>query len=343
MAKRRVTPYTAVAVAGAVLLTGAAAWCVLGYPEKPKRRTRKKTKKSSNPGKLQCDPSPYTFVPDRVIEMIDTHIAQGEFDKAFIAQDVAYQLFGEHPHAGRVSFPPQPDAPAGVDCVWGLVALLVDGYVPEVEPEEEATPELVWTVHMPDDPGYPWEEPAVHPDNIPVPGLFVDAGHGNVDGVDDLVVVALSNAFWMAGLDPDLASANNSTAKRLRREFRGLVTSCPFNQQLYGQTDVEKAGGSADRGVTYMMVDGRGLNWDRVHADNMSRIGSGMSPCRTTDSQGVPFASEGEGMLLWVPALDLQALHDRKVQPTQWSDGSSTQEPPPCVQRLGLNLREAAA
>lgn len=330
--------------AGAAVLASLALWSGLASA-----KTTKKAKKKEDPTAppLGCDPRPYEWDEDQVRDAIDILLEDGERDKALIATEVASSIFGHHPNGNTIMFPPAPNAPPGVDCVWTLVVDLVDqvfveqnitGILPQ--PPEE----FEWVIHASGDPGYPWEEPSLHADNYPTPSTFIQVKYGSeaVDNLDSLVKAALGSALAMAGMDPSLATGTSSTSKRLRKEMRELISCGAFNDGNYGQTDPVKAGGSSTN--TYMMnVKNRGLNWLPYHADNLSRMAQGLSPKRTTSLAGNRLLGANAGntqMLVWIPAIDLEALAGPVpvVVPLYWSDGTSTKEPPPIIQKLGVDM-----
>jgi hypothetical protein len=209
---------------------------------------------------------------------------------------------------------------------------------------EEQEDSSFWVLHNPNDAEYPWEEPSLHPDNYPSPGMFFDAGsptrlESTSDADHDLektVRRALGVALVMANMDPSLATGTSNTSKRLRRELRQLISSSKFNDLAYGQTDLAKAG----EGAYVLNEQGRGLNWLPNHADNMQLLGSGQDPKRGSSASGEPLDGSNSDMFLWVPAIDLAALSNTtpSVLPFQWSDGSSTVEPPPSIQRMDIDM-----
>lgn len=338
MARRRKNPSGGqiALAAGAALIASLAAYDAFA---KPKAKPKKKKKPA-------CDPSPYTFDENRVRVGIEALVGAGERDKVLIASEVDNQVFGDYPGGGNVEFPPAPGAPKGVTCVWQLTLNLVDVIFEEQGIDPDAKEDFEWEVHGSGDPGYPWESPTLHPENYPTPSTFIDIG--TVDawdtskGFDSMVQNVLGSALAMAGMDAGLAVGNSSTSKRLRREMRELIICSKYNDALYGQTDVKKAGGA--EGKDWMMNSkGRGLNWLPYHADNIGRMAQGKPPRRATSTNGKKLGGGKGGssqMLVWLPAVDLGALQGAvpSVKALQWSDASATTEPPPVVQRLGVDM-----
>lgn len=322
---------------GLFVLTGLLVWDSLKAPLPKKRKPL-----------ASCDPRPYDWDEDRVREEIQKFIDSGERDASLVSVGVATTLFGRYPEGGLVEFPPAPGVPASVGCVWSLVTWLVEGMLKQPNPKVDVEENVRWDLRTVGDwDTYPWETPSRHPQNEPMPGVFVDAG--GYSG-DEIVKRVLSNAVIMAantGIDTTkvqgLAHANSSRGRQLRKRFRDHITGGAFNDGLYGQTDVDKAGGNREKNINYMMnAKGRGLNWREYHADNLNRMSNGLAPKRLTNLEGdVLDPHRGDSaMLVWIPAIDLRALCDDvpKIELMKWSDGTSTKEPPPAIQQLGIDL-----
>jgi len=313
------------------------------------------------PGGPDCDPTPYVVdeaeIRDQVIQLVDA----GERDKAYIAQVVATFLFGTHPLGGQVEFPPVANPKAGVTCVWDWTIYVIDVVFDERgiidEPGEGPMGSLEWVLRTANDPGYPWEEPVLQVENFPTPGMFVDIGNADGEwkpsnGFDSMIKAFLGSALAMAGGDVGLAS--NAAGQSLRKQARQAVTAPGgFNDLLYGQTnanyaggnDPNKPGGNANAAlINYMMnEDGRGLHWRPWHKENLQRIPVAQAPKRSIRLDGSRMSGANRGnqqMLVWLPALDLEAL--AKPVPTikflTWSDGSSTIDPPPQIRALGVDM-----
>lgn len=233
-----------------------------------------------------------------------------------------------------------------------MVHLVDDVFVQEGIIDTKEGGQFQWTVHDPLDADYPWEEPSLHPNNYPTPGMFFDVGSPTRTGfgseskhtLDQTVRRALGSALMMANMDTNLAVGASNTSKRLRRQMRQLILGSAYNDGLYGQESVDLAGGNSHDVATFFVMHekARGLNWTASHADNLTRMSRGQAPKRTTSLQGEVLEGQraGSHMLLWIPAVDLAALYASipSVQPYQWLDGTSTQEPPPSVQRLGIDM-----
>lgn len=240
---------------------------------------------------------------------------------------------------------------------------------PEEPPVEPPPPEQPgeWNIVTPEDPGYPWEFPALSADNYPTPGTWFNAndktGSFNPEwGHDAMVRALLKTALTMAGNDPKIANAvgkdvNASLGRALRKQLReAIMVVGGVNDLVYGQTNLNYAGGndpnkpggneSKPYSAGYVLnEEDRGLNWLPRHADNLQLIQLSQPLKRTTSVEGQKLPSPNAGsrqMLIWLPALDLEALGPDKVVPSikflKWSDGSSTISPPPVIQGLGVDL-----
>ncbi len=199
-----------------------------------------------------------------------------------------------------------------------------------------------WQLRDVDSEGYPWKQPAVHVSNYPTPGTFFDSGNPNGAFVlvdfKDLVRACLASALYMAGGDVQHATSLGSTGKRLRREMADAIQTGEFNDSMYGTSDVTKVGHES-----YVGPHGRGINLEWVHADNLERMHRGEPALRTTTVEGDRISTHQAARarpLIWLPALDLNPLHDSypTVQVSQWEDGVSTAEPPLAVRQLGYDL-----
>lgn len=213
-----------------------------------------------------------------------------------------------------------------------------------------------WLRVDPAEPGYPWEAAALHPANFPTPSLFWDGDEDTQwlenPHFDEVVRAALGSALLMAGVDPGLATSRTSHSRRLRQQMRGLMITAPLNDQVYGCTNANYCGGtdpskpgSEDRtheDLHVMGPDGRGLNFLPRHAPNRDRIARGLSVARAINEDGESLLSNAKGRrpLLWVPAINIEALRGTRpvatVEGMKWSDGTSTLEVPPRVRALGI-------
>ncbi len=254
--------------------------------------------------------------------------------------------------------------------------------VAPTEPDEPV-PEMGesrWSWGRADDPGYPWARPLLHVENYPTPGMFFDVGDdgGAFDpsqGFDALVIALLGSALVMSGMDPKEANAlanaqgqdpNAQLGRTLRRDVRrALIMPGSWNDQLYGQTNANYAGGTAPgkactegsgttnaactngirdpnaAPVTYMMNGlGRGLNWLPWHTNVLDAVGGSGTPVRGTALDGDSLELGSSHMVLWMPAFDLAALREDvpRIVLGAWPDGSSTVDPPPVVSRRGIDM-----
>lgn len=209
-----------------------------------------------------------------------------------------------------------------------------------------------WQHAGPDEPNYPWDAPLLHVENYPTPGMFIDLNdfggwfdHHN--GFDALVRGLLGSALLMAGLDPDIAEHKTSHARRLRQDVRRHLLLGHFNDDLYGcynenyccGNHPDKIGSQYQTIVDHVMgPQERGLNWMPRHAANLERLASGEPALRTTTLWGETVSGVRGAWrpLVWLPAFDLDALHDGAIGCLTWEDGVSTREPPKVVRDLGI-------
>ncbi|MCK5649754.1 MAG: hypothetical protein KAJ42_00185, partial [Gemmatimonadetes bacterium] len=310
---------------GTILIGGAAAVLALLA-----LRRRRPVAASSG---ILCDPGPYKYNQVQVLQRIDGYLDSGRRDPASITLDVATDLFSPHPSGADVVFPPvinpQQNLPLpGVQCVFELVGrdtlkrMEERGITPGVD--DDNTP-VTFGNGDADMPGYPWDTPFIQKDNYPTPGMFFLVGQPTKVGSDEFVIqsdsrlvrAALGSAMAMAGnykgewVKSPPAGAGpshpyfNSNAKRLRSQMAKLIRYSPWNDELYGQTNANYAGGndpskpggdSSKQTSTYMMEPCmRGLNWLPRHADNIGRLAQGLAPKRTTTLSGEKLTGDNAG------------------------------------------------
>jgi len=362
---------------GTILIGGAAAVLALLA-----LRRRRPVAASSG---ILCDPGPYKYNQVQVLQRIDGYLDSGRRDPASITVDVATDLFSPHPSGADVVFPPvinpQQNLPLpGVQCVFELVGrdtlkrMEERGITPGVD--DDNTP-VTFGNGDADMPGYPWDTPFIQKDNYPTPGMFFLVGQPTKVGSDEFVIqsdsrlvrAALGSAMAMAGnykgewVKSPPAGAGpshpyfNSNAKRLRSQMAKLIRYSPWNDELYGQTNANYAGGndpskpggdSSKQTSTYMMEPCmRGLNWLPRHADNIGRLAQGLAPKRTTTLSGEKLTGDNAGnrhMQLWIPSVNLANLGpnvpDASLTITTngllFPTGDSTLVPPPAVWGKGI-------
>lgn len=348
----------------AIMLASGAAVLAIAATAFGSTRSTSTTKPTDLPGivpDFECDPEPYDVDVDDLRAMIGTQINQGLLDKAVIATNVATMVFGAHPGGGFASFPPGASPLPGVMCVWSVVVFIVEDEFEQrglgnievpteptkpTEPTEptEPTGSLQWVTRGTLNDGYPWEEPVLHSTNTPSPGMFVDIGAQGAwdpsDGYNKMLRQYLGSALSMANLYVD-GIANSPQYQEVRKRLREAITAVGgFNDLLYGQTNLVAAGGGANN--TYVLnAQGRGLNWYPRHHNVKYAIGAGEAPERGTRLNGNKLSGANAGsqqMLVWLPALDIDALKNGVVDFLTWSDGSSTLDPPPQIRALGVDM-----
>lgn len=208
----------------------------------------------------------------------------------------------------------------------------------------------MWRYGIPDDSGYPWEEPTLHVANYPTPGMFADLNDRSGlffpwQGFDAFVRAALASALIRAEVDPATAESRTSHARRLRQQMRVVILSSQWNDELSGCTNenycggahpLKRGGGGKTDVADHVMHNGRGIAWLPRHANNRERISEGRAPQRTIglDGEVLPGTVARWYPLVWVPAVVFDGEGFRFLR---WSDGTSTREPPPAIARLGID------
>jgi hypothetical protein len=338
-------------------------------------------RRSAKAAPAKCLTAPYAITESELTKLVRVELDAGRREPSSIAIDVATKALSPHPSGPAVVFPPIRNAEInlplpGVECAWELVKQSVTATMKArgIEAGEDAPPNIKPSraprEFEPEDESpdtYPWERPLVSRSNWPTINSFfivgrpTDTGDGewNIDSEAELVRAALDSALEFAGNPKpewvilpaqgtpewsDPAGYWGIDAKRLRRQMAQLIRCSPWNDQLYGQTDPYKAGGSAT--VTYMMEpSGRGLNWMPVHSNNINLLSQDKQPKRNTNMQGDPVGPATSHMQLWIPAVNLDflapSLADSALNVTTqgmaWSDGSSTIQPPPTIAEVGVD------
>jgi len=319
----------------------------------------------SRPAKAKPKKScaPYKYSSKKVRASIEAEIDAGSRDPLSIAVVVATEHYGQHPTAGAVTFPPEPgNAPKGVSCVWDKVVALVakifdeKGIDPDGGEEEEGGVQFV--IHDAYDEGYPWEEASLQSANYPTPGTFADVGGDQEafkynQGPLAVAQAALNSAIAMAaskGHDVSVAQEimGKDTAKRrdLLAQMNDLIYGSTWNDALFGR-EVDQAEKGTDKNLYGWVCTGRSPLFLPQHNDVLGQLALGEAPRRAISAKGVHKSGNNYRQpAFWIPAIDLARLAGPKPAVTTdgmtWSDGSSTREPPPVVQRFGINLNGVA-
>lgn len=289
-----------------------------------------------------------------VAHVVQRYIDAGERDPALIACNTAFRLF----RSRRCQvFPPPATAPLPVRAAWDRLLTHVDRAFSErgLVPGDESTRDVgvQWTTVSTaegsvDLDRYPWPEPAIHESGMATPGTFWVARPGDTDG--SLVRDFLFAALAMAGTATAPAFDDSKAGRQLRRDARELFLATTWNDARVTSCSATLAGGREpgthgpeDPGVTYVLGrHGRGLVWDLRHYDDLARLSAGLQAKRGIDLRGEPLGSGRSPMVLYLAAVNLQAL--RGPSPTLtteglvWGDnGKSTIYPPSAVDRLGID------
>lgn len=194
------------------------------------------------------------------------------------------------------------------------------------------------------DTNYPWVTPTVHQQNYPTPGMFFDANNPNGAFVftdfESLITAALGSALSMAGGRVSLATDHSGAGDRLRQQLRDLIQCSRWNDSIYGTSNMGFVGGGDLLGP-----QGRGINWQPHHSDVFGTLSQNQAPVRTTAVDGRRLQQHmgaNRLPLVWIPAVNLDRLAgpnpEVTVEGMQWTDGSSTIEPPPTVSDLSIQM-----
>jgi hypothetical protein len=294
-----------------------------------------------------------------VAQVVKGYLEAGERDPALIACNTAFRLF----RSRRCQvFPPPSSAPVSVRAAWDRLLSYVDSAFTEqglVPGDESALPPGVqWSVVSTaegsvDLEAYPWHEPSIHENGMATPSTFWVAKPGDSDS--SLVRDYLFASLAMAGMDPSPAFDDSKLGRRLRREARELVLSAGWNDARVTSRSATLAGGRdpgthgpGDAGIVHVLGrQGRGLVWAPRHYDDLARLAGGLRPKRGVDLHGEAIGSGRSPMVLYLPAINLQAL--RSMTPVlttdglSWPDnGKSTLYPPSAVDELGIDTSGVA-
>lgn len=296
---------------------------------------------------------PEVFRESEVDEVVEAYLAAGERDPALIASNTASRLFSNR--RCRV-FPPPPGAPLPMRAAWDRLLAHVDdafarhGFVAGDERAHGGS--VPWRVistaaTSPDLECYPWNEAALHEGGRATPGTFWMAGPHDTDA--SLVRDYLFACLAMAGVETTPAMDDSKLGRRLRRDARELIVTTEFNDARVTSRSATLAGGrdpgthgAGDVGVTYVLGShGRGLVWAPRHYDDLARLAAGLTPKRGVDLAGEPLGSGRSRMLLYLVAINLQALRGGDpvltTEGLAWRGGGVTSRPPPAVDCLGID------
>lgn len=256
---------------------------------------------------------------EHVRQTIAAELNRGNKDKALVAVETCDRLFGNN-----AIFPPGPQDDEVAQQLWALVVDAVDDVFKQRRsshvPWTPSSNVVIWEIRHLRDPGYPWERPSLDVYNAAVPSTFIEA----TDDFDEIVRDYVANALLLSDMNVELANGSSSTSKRLRRDARKLINGVRWHD-LYRTAQIDPT---------------QILDWRAVHADNLNRLAQGLAPQRTVDKDGSQIVAANDVMLLWLPAIDRRVLHDKipTLTPMKWSDGSSTQEPPPIIRNFGMDM-----
>lgn len=335
---------TALVVGTLILVTAGGAYLL-------SNETQAKPKKSCKP---------YKFNELAVRASLEDAIDSGVLDPMQLAVDTSTELFGRHPTGANVVFPPIAKPLAGVACVWervlGLIALIFDerGITPSDGETDDPSDGIDIVIHDPSDDGYPWEEFALDAGNYPTPGMFADVGDSKTfdysRGTFAVADAALDSAIAMAaarGIDVSVAQnimahPNTSQARDFKAQMVNVIFCSPWNDALYGR-EVPSAEKKSPDNLYGWVANGRSPRYGPVHNDILGMLVTGKRPLRSITVNGSRKSGMGRrSPVFWIPAINLEKLGGPfpsvTVSGMTWSDGSSTSQPPPIVQKLGVDM-----
>lgn len=296
--------------------------------------------------------APYKWNEGKVREAIEVRLDTGLRDPARIAVEVCTEVFGTYPGTGAtVMFPPRSDSPKGVACVWDRTITLMGKIYDErgIDPDEGLEPDggpidIVPVNPMDDINNYPWNTPGQDRANYPTPGLFADVGgpqvHDYSAGLSSVAKAALNSAMAMAAAlghnvsygqtimkaNEAAGSGPGAVKRNLMKAMRELMEKSQFNWKTYGTN------GTGFNVLSYLPR----------HNNNLARMKEGLTPKRGIRFDGAHISGQGTRQpQFWIPGINLQMLAGQNpvvtVAGMTYNDGSSTLEPPPSVQRLGVD------
>ncbi len=191
---------------------------------------------------------------------------------------------------------------------------------------------------------YPPETPTIHlggdGKHFPTPGTFYRIKGPNADPDFDAILsiarAAVGSGLAMAGEPIPLAQIPTSMVLAMK----DLIACSPWNEALYGTTTQSHAGGGLG-----MNPVGTGISMLPRHVNVLGRLQMGSVPARNIRLNGSKLGSGSSHAQLWIPAINLELLADAGVVTTEgmeWSDGSSTLNPPPAVMARGVDVQNIA-
>lgn len=301
---------------------------------------RRKKKKKGCP--------PFEYNEAQVELAIASSINAGKRGPLTIAIMVAKSTWPKHPKTGKsIQWPPGPDAPKDVQCLWEMLLAQIERYMkkneippwpdcPEdlpffnvaaqqcEEPPQPPPPDDDPDVPPPFDPG-PFETPPTA--DYPTPGTLMQVKYGDIllgtkspkaGKGRSIAYTTLLTAGWMAakefgGVSDDEAGefarlvANNSDN---RVEYVQLIQCSPWNDALYATFGFGPQ--------SWESPAGRALRFLPQHYDNRTRLILGKAPKRNIalgtpadKDAGTAFGqnqNERNLAYLWLPKINLRVL-----------------------------------
>jgi hypothetical protein len=156
----------------------------------------------------------------------------------------------------------------------------------------------------------PWEVIQEWTRDVPTPGFMFRVQPNEGWNMSTLAREAIKNA-----------GISNTASNRVA--MQRLMECSPYNDALYNWP-----GAGAERGP-----DGRGINLNATHADNMDRMMQGKPARRAITGMGAHDGTGGRLPYLWIPLLEQGAPVPVVAN---WSDGRSGINPPVEILAFGL-------
>lgn len=279
-----------------------------------------------------CNPAPFVWRFEQVEAAVQTLVAQGETNEITIAVAVATQIYGTYPIGGApVQYPPVQNAQAGVDCIWASVIAVVamvmgDADIPTDGPNWPAIIDPL--VEDPQNGG------------TPTPGKFfrIRPGWCFYGEVAKPAFCPGGSIIFQALQKAGVPSGPGHATNRLT--YAAQILCSPWNDALLGLEGAKAAASLPSNQTDWkwrpyppLAGHGRAIPNNAVHADNYTRMISGLPPRRSVRGVKSHDNTGGHLALVWLPLIEggtnvpVVATHP---------DGSSGINPPKQVLSLGL-------
>lgn len=227
-----------------------------------------------------CNPAPFVWRLDDVVEAIDRRIGQGMTDPDEIARQVATELYGTHPTGGAVVYPPEGTSKAGVTCIWANVVTVVVEITsdPTFEPSEPPGAGPV-PQGVPSYVGYDRAMAGKH-NRDPDPNEFYQWPHGDVFPTEQSFSVMLTVLGYMTTNPDPISGVMMRRVKAFQRDYNevrrswlqsqgqpvtglivtdGLIGKATIDALIYADNRQKQQGPWT--GIVAQAYDERGAEW----------------------------------------------------------------------------------